>query len=94
MTPDEYDYFKKEQAKRRTMPYTMSNEELAQEYYKAFKEEYPTATLHSYDIMQFICQDKRARRNLVKILKEQQARQEDALQRTKNLIYEIEGVDA
>lgn len=94
MYPDEYAHFRKEQQQRKTMPYRMSNEELAQEYYKAFKEEYPTATLHTYGITQYICQDKRARKNLVKMLKEQQAQQEDALQRTKNLIYEIEGADA
>lgn len=88
--PDEYQHFKAEQQKRKTQPYLMHNEPLAMDYYEAFKGEYPTASIHKYDIAQYICMDKRARRNLVKILKEQQRQQAEALQKTIDLINEVE----
>lgn len=87
---EEYSYFTKELLKRKTQPYHMSNEPLAREYYERFKLEYPAASIHIYDISQYICMDDRARRNLVKLLKAQQKRQAEALQKTIDLINEVE----
>lgn len=87
---EEYGYFRKEHLKRKTQPYHMSNEPLAKDYYERFKLEYPAASIHIYDISQYICMDDRARRNLVKLLKAQQKRQAEALQQTIDLINEVE----
>ena len=83
---DEYQYFLKELLKRKTQPYRMANRPLADELFKRFKGEYPGASIHYYDIAQFICMDQRARRNLVKLLKAQEERQAAELQATKDLI--------
>lgn len=91
---EEYSYFTKELLKRKTQPYHMSNEPLAREYYERFKLEYPAASIHIYDISQYICMDDRARRNLIKLLKTQQQRQAEALQKTIDLINEVESEDA
>lgn len=88
--PDEYEYFKTEHQENKTQPYTMHNEQLADEYYAALKEEYPAASIHKYGIAQYICMDNRARRNLVKTLKAQQKKQAEALQNTIDLINEVE----
>ena len=87
---EEYGYFIKELLKRKTQPYHMSNEPLARELYERFKLEYPAASIHFYDISQYICMDNRARRKLAKLLKAQQKRQTQALQNTIDLINEVE----
>ena len=68
----------------------MSYEPLAKEYFERFKEEYPGSSMHVYDIRQYICLDDRARRNLLKQIKQQKKEQEQALFDTVELIREIE----
>lgn len=87
---DEYNYFLGELMQAPQMPYKMGNRELAQEYYTELKKTYPTASIHIDDITEYICLDATARRNLLYILKDQQKRQELALQDTINLIAEVE----
>lgn len=87
---EEYSYFKKELLKRKTKPYVMANRELAQELFARFKLEQPEASIHFLDIQQFICYDKRARKSLAKMLKEQLQRKEAELQELKDLIAEAE----
>lgn len=88
----EYDYlyFKKNLLKRKTKPYLMSNEPLAKECFERFNEEYPGSSMHVYDIRQYICLDDRARKNLLKQIKQQKKEQEQALFETMKLINEIE----
>ena len=87
---EEYSYFKKELLKRKTKPYIMANSQLAEELFTRFKLEQPEASIHSLDIQQFICYDKRARKSLAKKLKEQLQRKEKELQELKDLIAEVE----
>ena len=87
---DGYNYFKNRLFKRKTKPFLMSNEPLAKEYFERFKEEYPGASMHVYDFHQYICLDDRARRNLLKQMKQQKKEQEKALFDTVQLISEIE----
>lgn len=90
MKEDEYLRFKNNLLKRKTKPYLMSYEPLAKEYFERFKEEYPGSSMHVYDIRQYICLDDRARRNLLKQIKQQKKEQEQALFDTVELIREIE----
>lgn len=83
-------YCKKELLKRKTRPYTMANRELAQEFFETFKEEYPTSSLHTYNLLQFICLDNRARKNLVKMLKARQEDLKEQLNNICNIITEIQ----
>ena len=87
---DDYKYFKISLFKRKTKPYVMSNEEWAEGMFERFKEEYPGASMHVYDIHQYICLDDRARRKLLKQMKQQKKEQEKALFDTVKLISEIE----
>ena len=84
MREDDYLHFKNSLLKRKTKPFPMSNEPLAKEYFERFKEEYPGSSMHVYDI------DDRARKNLLKQMKQQKKEQEQALLDTIQLISEIE----
>lgn len=83
---EEYIYFKKELLKRKTKPYIMANKELSQELYTQFKTEHPDASIHFWGMSQYICYDKKARKNLSKMLKEKLERKEVELQELKDLI--------
>lgn len=87
---EEYSYFKRELMKRKTKPYSMSNRELADELFKRFLLEAPDASIHYSGISQFICYDRRARKNLSKMLKDSLAKKERELQELKDLITEVE----
>lgn len=87
---EEYSYFTKELLKRKTRPYTMSNRDLAGEYFTRFKKEYPTSSIHYYDIHQYICLDDRARRYLVKLVKGLVQEKESEIQELNNLTTDIE----
>ena len=91
MREDDYLHFKNSLLKRKTKPFPMSNEPLAKEYFERFKEEYPGSSMHVYDIRQYICLDDRARKNLLKQMKQQKKEQEQTLLDTIQLISEIEG---
>ena len=87
---DQYECLKSDLLKRKTKPFVMSNSEWAGEFFERFKEEYPGASMHVYDIRQYICLDNRARRNLLKQIKQQKEDQEKALLDSVLLIGEIE----
>lgn len=87
---DEYSYFKKELLKRKTKPYMMGNRVLSQELFTQFKLEYPDASIHFFGMNQYICYDKKARKNLSKMLKEKLQRKEVELQELKNLIAQTD----
>lgn len=87
---EEYSYFKRELMKRKTKPYSMANKELADELFKRFQLEAPEASIHYSGITQFICYDRRARKNLSRLLTERLKKQEQELQELKDLITEVE----
>ena len=66
---DEYEYFKQELLEDTEKPYSMSNAELAQEYFAEIKKEYPTASMYSFGITQFICVTNKARARFADMLK-------------------------
>ena len=61
MLKEEYEWNKKELLKHKNIPYMFSNEPLAIEFYEELKREYPSASIHCYDIHQWICFNDKAR---------------------------------
>lgn len=68
---DMYLYTRKEILKRKTMPFEMSNEALADYYFMRFKSDYPTARLIKCTGRQYICFDRRAIKKVQKQLNEE-----------------------
>ena len=64
MDREEYDWNKKELLKHRNLPYHFANEELAAVFFTSLRKEYPGATIHYYDIHQWICLTDGARAKL------------------------------
>ena len=64
MQREEYEWNKKELLKHKNIPYMFSNEPLAIEFFNEFKREYPEASIHCYDIHQWICLNKKARESM------------------------------
>lgn len=82
MDQEEYEWNKKEALKRKSQPYMFSNEEFAVEFYDRIKEKYPAASIHYYDIHQWICLNDRARvtlRKQIARLLDEKTRQLDQL---------------
>lgn len=89
---DEYEEFKKELEADINKPYKMASRELAKEYYKELVKEYPKATIHFYDLMQYICVTDAARVEAYKMLEVIQLKYINELQeiaRAKKSIEEV-----
>lgn len=77
------DFYMNELRSRRTQPYGMANEELADAFFPYVKAEYPDAMLIKYGYHQYITVTERARTALISILAASKANHE-------NFIIEIE----
>ena len=66
MDQEEYAWNKKEALKHKSQPYMFSNEDYAISFFDRIKKEYPVASIHYYDIHQWICLNDRARVTLRK----------------------------
>lgn len=91
ISADDFLRMEKEALKRPAQPYHIANEPLADAFFKAFKACHSKATYFKGDSGQYICLDERARKRLLKQLKENHRDRVKALERLTNLINEVEG---
>lgn len=66
MDQEEYEWNRKEALKHKSQPYMFSNEDYAISFFDRIRKEYPAASIHYYDIHQWICLNDRARAALRK----------------------------
>lgn len=64
MDNEEYQWNKKELLKHKNLPYHLANDGLAADFFDRLCEEYPTASIHYWQIHRWICLNDRARAKL------------------------------
>ena len=86
---DEFLIFKKELLRKPNQPYHMSNENLADEFYKEIKEIYPNIKYFKFD-SQWFCLNDKAIKNLRSFLMKRLHKEEDELRKIVTFMHEVE----
>lgn len=90
MTTADFWEMEKQALKKPTYPYSFSNEPWADAFFEAFKAKHSTATYFKDEGRQYVCLDERARKRLLKQLKDSRKKKVEALAQLDNLINEVE----
>lgn len=90
---DEYENFKKEMlaANEKGRFFLMSNEELAGDYWKEAKREFPELMMYKIEKGQYFCLNDRAKKKLQELLKQKIAKRESEIAELKTNLSDIEG---
>lgn len=89
MDQGEYEWNRKKLLKHKNQPYMFSNEDYAIEFYDRIKAEFSVASIHYYDIHQWICLNDKAREALRKHILELLAKKTSQMEQLATILNQL-----